>query len=454
MIRSNRTSMIANASQASEEHYNVPILTTNNIVDILESLGIMANEDDFIRPIGSRIRQMYLLIIEMVMPYRLKVIDERREKITREFESVPLAEEMIESLPIYKEIKTLLTELKYKDFKLTDVTAPTSDRIRNIFSTLLDFVLFRDTKISEFDEIANNATSLASKAKEMVLEYNELQATFSKKEEDRKSEQEEISRLEKLNNEIHGVLLEKKVQYSKAEEEANKAKKRKAKWQEDFTNISYEMTQKYRRTQELNYLLSIDIDTLLTNVTDLQEQLNMYTDNYNELNNKLETISSHFMLVKSMSTNVDKCLKLLNNFIKTRGEAVRHKKTNDALQVEISAFEKIDNERRLKLESIKRNLDFQNSRLDKLKKQQEKKRQSMDVYFQTYNERMVEVEGEIKEKESVIQEHERNILKTQEEMKMLSLRHKNEIDNLMFKLEPVIVYIKRTQEQLHNLSPS
>ncbi|KAI9469695.1 MAG: Nuf2 family-domain-containing protein [Benjaminiella poitrasii] len=453
MIRSNRTSIIASSSQvSSDDSHASSVLSVSTIIDRLHELGISATEDDFIKPTGYRMRQIFLLFIEIMLPFRVPYVIERKEKISNEFESTSFSEEMVDSIPIYKELKVLLTQLKYRDFQLIDVTSPTPERNRAIVTALLNFAAHRSTSYNEFDEVTGEASKLDIKARELMREHNLLSDIYAYRME---KYRENRAKAEKLHEDIKGLYetcVRKREILRNSSDTAAEAKRRKTQWQLQFRELTNTLTKLHHDVVCYDELTKTDLGKLQNDKDELYKKADECNKGYKALIEESQKLSTIYTTVKSLGVDMERCVVLLKSLSKIKGESIRHEKTNDALRKEIAIFENLNTERDMMLATIKRSVEYHSSKLEKLRQQQEKKRESLKLTFDNYRIRMNEAQDEIREKELEVREYERHILKTQQEMKRASVNHKNELNDLMVKLKPIIIYIKKTQEQLQHLN--
>ena len=65
--------------------------------------------------------------------------------------------EHADAMPVYRELQLFLERIAFEDFTIVDILSPKSHRLQRMLSVVYNFKLFRDSAVTQFEMLAQNA---------------------------------------------------------------------------------------------------------------------------------------------------------------------------------------------------------------------------------------------------------------------------------------------------------
>ncbi|ORX62237.1 hypothetical protein DM01DRAFT_1331690 [Hesseltinella vesiculosa] len=154
--------------------YDIPTLTISQIIKCLSDMNIHITNHDLIQPSSNRIVLVYESLLHLLIPWRTKYIQQAKENRHNTFGHHELRQDTTYMISIYFQMQYLLLSIRYRDFVLTDVAAPTSTRLQHILSAIINYVKFRDDMWKVFHPLSSHAEDVVLESQKLADEVDEL----------------------------------------------------------------------------------------------------------------------------------------------------------------------------------------------------------------------------------------------------------------------------------------
>ncbi|SAM00737.1 hypothetical protein [Absidia glauca] len=166
----------AGIEESTVSIYEVPSLSTSELLECSHELNLKIKEQDLLRPTEDRVVAIYAVILQMMLPLSDvfgENMDDEQDFTTRVWES------MME----------LFASLDFYDFYQTDLTHPTAARFAKSLSVIMNFAKSRDNSWQGFEQVVSKEEDVLLKSQRIQDENDEVA-------------HENIHRLEKLEGSV------------------------------------------------------------------------------------------------------------------------------------------------------------------------------------------------------------------------------------------------------------
>lgn len=235
----------------------------------------------------------------------------------------------------YISLRKLLGECQITDFSFQDLFKPTHDRLVKIFSSIINFVRFRESQTAVIEEHFNRAESTKDRIETLYMENQEMEARLEDLKRDRKAMEAHVAEKVKRNEELKKRLLELRQSQEKVTRRFEDVKIKKGEMTavlEDKTASIHTLRQESAKLRP--YVLQSPA-ALQASLSELSNALNAEKAQIDSLDRRargLQTSTDTFAVV---SSDVASCIKLLEEIstelAKEEEENARKVKQGDVL---------------------------------------------------------------------------------------------------------------------------
>ncbi|KAG2214056.1 hypothetical protein INT46_004971 [Mucor plumbeus] len=395
--RLKRPSILPSASSIPEgPDYLVRQADVPQMLRFLKDLGIHAHEEDLTHPNPIRIRQLFEILINFLVPHRMEFLYIEREKVKLEFADSPdLGIEIAEVVPVFREMQYLLKQLKFTDIKVTDILSPSPPRLMKILSALMNFSLFRDSVYEHFEPLAKEVEQLTLQCDNLSAEKAALDKEINEIETQTELERVEVQEWENKNQELEEVMRQMRRDSDAilADLEFHKNERRQMK--DTLQELQYTILAAIEHVKQLKQYDTWDVEEMKVKIEELEVVINSNTEEVNTLEKDIPKLEEIISETKSLNNNLTKWIQTIESVNNLHGDVNRHKKTNEAIKKELNSLTLMQKEFATKITTISRSLALQDSRLQFLMEQREKKRETVDQYLKDWDKKNVIINKEV-----------------------------------------------------------
>jgi kinetochore protein Nuf2 len=211
----------------------------------------------------------------------------------------------------YISLRKLLAECQITDFSFQDLFKPTHDRLVKIFSSIINFVRFRESQTAVIEEHFNKAETTKDRIETLYMENQEMEARLEDLKRDRKAMEAHVAEKVKRNEELKKRLLELRQSQEKVTRRFENVKVKKGEMTailEDKTAATITLRQESAKLRP--YVLQSPA-ALQASLSELSNALNAEKAQIETLDRRsrgLQTSTDTFSVV---SSDVASCIKLL-----------------------------------------------------------------------------------------------------------------------------------------------
>jgi len=418
--------------------YEVPILSLKEVLDAFNTFQIPI--EDMSKPSENYVRRVYSKFMELLLGIYLENFSSVKSTSYESslFENPEFHEFSLGELEFRKHLYYLMSSIGVSNFSVfADVIIPDAKRFRQIVSSLINFARFRQKRIDLYEELRKESEKLLSKKEKLVQlqedTLNQLQELKLKEE----TQRDELRSLEKLTEEMARQIQRLNAQQLELQS-SNKELKRKctevaARIQSD--SVTLEQTKEMCSTLRPQIIQNPAL--LKKKITDLAESVTDLTTSINDHEANIRLLHTKIAQQEQQSKDVEQCIIMANE---NKAELDNNKKIQESIKAALLKVDKLKEEKEdlLLAEShLKRHLSVQMEKLERLRKQQEEKRQAREEGLQdSLREKQLlmknrdEQKGKLDQNREAIQELHRAIEKLTEDHDMTVASLENEIGSL------------------------
>lgn len=294
-----------------EAVFQFPILEVQEIVPQLRKLAnILVEENDFKRPDPNRWAKIYPQILEVLTGVPFENMLQNSLNVTK-FEYPELYEESVPLLILSLALSRVLTSCGVKNFSISDIQEPRSQRLTKIGSAVVNFILFRENRIDvyrglkeENERSAKQFEHVVKMNDELKMKVNSIKSIRAEQEPEIIKVQQDMQALTVTMNEMDKVKMSKQKSISEvkaavAEKQAATEKIRVLilKTKEEMDKLSQKIVQSPERVRE-------DQENMKHQLVNMKSGMDKKWELLEEMRQRLETV------IQGTAT-VDKVLKLL-----------------------------------------------------------------------------------------------------------------------------------------------
>lgn len=236
----------------------------------------------------------------------------------------------------YISLQRLLAECHITDFSFQDLFKPTHERLTKIFSSIINFVRFRESQSAIVDEYFNKAETTKDRIEHLYVQNQEMEARLESLKRDRKAMEIHVAEKVKRNDDAKNRLMELKKSQENVVRQSEDLKAKKAEITAILGSQAATIETHRQESAKLKPYVSQSPAALQAALADLTNTLNSEKAQI-ETNERrargLQTSTDTFSIV---TTDVASCIKLIED-ISVELARAEEEKAKNSKQVEVHA---------------------------------------------------------------------------------------------------------------------
>ncbi len=197
---------------------------------ISEAINVSFTVADLQKPNPPQIQMIFEWFADLFMGVTRETVDPAMAAAAED-----VCGEYVEVIPadtrnlmgFYISLRRIMIECGVTDFSFQDLYKPTHDRLKFIFSSIINFVRFREGQAAVIDEHLNKAGLTKVQVENLYMENQEMEARLEDLKRDRKAMEAQVAEKVKRNEELKKRLLELKSSQEKVTSRFENAKEKK-----------------------------------------------------------------------------------------------------------------------------------------------------------------------------------------------------------------------------------
>ncbi|KAL1930816.1 hypothetical protein VTP01DRAFT_10978 [Rhizomucor pusillus] len=439
MSRRSRFKVTHVPQDASAPMYELPTLSNAQLLLCLQEMQLTITENDLLHPTPERIQRLYENILELIVPWRVRSMLSTRIRLEQSYDHPELYRDLTGIILLFKQIKQLLSEIRFRDITLRDLTDPAPHRLARILSALINYAKFREGSWETFEEYARKTDELAEQASDQYQVQEDLQRQILEHREKLRQEEPAIRQAEADNSELERQLRDKRRVADSLQAQLNELKENRQGLKDTLQNTQYELMTISSDIQKYRTLVQFNPERAKENVATLRENVKQEKERLEAAERRILTLDFKFGRMDEIHRDLDDILKLIfsiNANMKrleelTREHAVQ-KEDMEKLNMAIRNISVREQQCRQKLEGIEAKKNSQQKELEARQKQMQKQIAEYDRQMQQVNEEVEKLRQEAnaylepidkleKEINSILYAHEHDIKTLERKMEHLRL---------------------------------
>lgn len=308
------------------------------IVGCISDIGVPFTVADLQKPNPVQTQMIFEWFAELLMNATRETVDPAMraaaEDVCGEYMEI-IPSDTRNLMGFYISLRKLLAECQITDFSFQDLFKPTHDRLVKIFSSIINFVRFRESQTAVIEEHFNRAESTKDRIETLYMENQEMEARLEDLKRDRKAMEAHVAEKVKRNEELKKRLLELRQSQEKVTRRFDDVKIKKSEMTavlEDKTALIHTLRQESAKLRP--YVLQ-STAALQASLAELSNALNADKAQIDSLDRRARGLQTSTDTFSVVSSDVASCIKLLEEIsaelAKEEEENARKLKQGDVL---------------------------------------------------------------------------------------------------------------------------
>ncbi|KAI8978076.1 Nuf2 family-domain-containing protein [Pilobolus umbonatus] len=363
-------------SNPNRRIYDVPTLSVDDIVSMLNEVHIPVKQRHILNPQANQTRLLFRMILEVFCSWRIKEIDIDKEVAKTTFSDYRSHEHFVEYTLVHLQLQGFLRDLHYENVELTDLTQPTSPRLIQILSVVLNYYLFIkssrtqvDTYRQQLDEISLEITRSETKKDELVAK---IEQESQERDALAKAADDDLAQLHQMCVD----LKERYARYDEEKEEVAVRRREKDERRSELENMKSELNGLMIREKEVRKIMTVNVDDLKEKVELARLEIQKKTQLLNEKlaeQNRVDCTEEY----REKSDTLDEAISLFNTLKGIQSATKEYGKVTDTRHSEMLKVIDIIHGLDTSIENCNTELALLDDQMKSVIEQQEKKRESV-----------------------------------------------------------------------------
>ncbi|EPZ35539.1 Kinetochore protein Nuf2 domain-containing protein [Rozella allomycis CSF55] len=359
--------------------------------------------------------------------------------------------ESLSFISFFKVLNEFMYEAGIKDFSLKDILQPEPKRFKMILSYIINFAKFREEHAVIYEEITERANQLSKERDELSAVTRDLKAKVDGIKLQREQEEPAVLNAEKKNQALvekmvqlrneQGVLSEK---YTKAKAEKVRLSDKLHENQENLMSLKQEINRLRGRIVSSPEKLMQAIQDFHDKIAEEKNSLNLNEKKSRELQIKLEGLNS-------LQVQLDSCLNVFGNCENILNRENESKTKLNDLKDAIYKQQQILREFDVKKQQMERMLNNAEEKLNRLRIQQESKKENIQSKLKSLQEEYNQIKLENQKVKNKINHYNNEIESHNNKIQLLKKNHEQEILVVQRKFENMKDDIKQFMSEINPL---
>eukprot|EP00696_Hemimastix_kukwesjijk_P004056 gnl/Hemi2/14987_TR5066_c0_g1_i1.p1 gnl/Hemi2/14987_TR5066_c0_g1~~gnl/Hemi2/14987_TR5066_c0_g1_i1.p1 ORF type:complete len:255 (+),score=65.63 gnl/Hemi2/14987_TR5066_c0_g1_i1:142-906(+) len=150
-----------------------PTLSTQDIVQCLSDFNVHFTVEQISHPTAETVRAIFVESIQFLMGVSQEALSQPLFSAMHVFEFPQLHEEAVSEMALVRYIMRLMRTIGVEDFTLRDLVLPEPSRLHHQISALVNFVKFREERLTQLDAVAGDTGVLTDKKQRLTEDLQE-----------------------------------------------------------------------------------------------------------------------------------------------------------------------------------------------------------------------------------------------------------------------------------------
>ncbi|KAJ3306519.1 kinetochore-associated Ndc80 complex subunit nuf2, partial [Blyttiomyces sp. JEL0837] len=402
------------------------MLKPSELVSCILELHIQVTPEDLERPQPTRIMAIFEAFTDILMGISRDQFSQPNFATMEMLEYPDLHQDSICLMAFYRQLYKLVSELGITDFCIRDLIKPEPGRIRRIFSAIINFVKFREDKLNVYTELALETNGYKEERQVLEERNRELADQVNTIRLKRAEEEPEYQKRKEINHGLTTELRELKRIQTSLTSEIDALKKQKTELTDKLANTNFLVMNCKQDCARLRGRIVHSPEKLQQAVVDMTQSLQSEKATLASVGKRCNDLYAKLDTMEEADAELLACLKLMEEC-----DAAIKKSSSAGGKV---SFEKENIEKKrqemgdieIKEQHLTRQLTNVSEKIERLKRQQEMKRQAGSERMAKSQSEYEAISKERDYNQAIIEAHE---AKTQElELKIAELKKKLELE--------------------------
>jgi len=381
-------------------HYSFPILSMSELLVCLGELQVPLSEEQLKKPSAEHIRRVFEQLLEFLMGVSHEELSQPVFAAMELLQFPELHEDSISLIAFHRAMQKLMNACGIHDFSMRDYLHPEFQRLRRIFSGIVNFAKFREERMARFEELLAQSETLASNRAQLEEEHATLRAELDKLHAARKAEQPEVDALEEQIAKHAAQMNGMNSTQATLQDELRQLKTANTEISAKLAEATHSVLNEKEEVCKLQAQVVQSPDRVKRDIAEMQENLEREKENVASMNTRTRTLSQR-------AGGLEQCHAEMTRLAKIMAECEREMTRAKELQDEVHEQHAHQREQHSEMQKLSqaqthsgRQVRSVEERLQRVKKQTQTRRLDSQSVLEQLQQELQDVE---REREAVAQ---------------------------------------------------
>ncbi|KAG2225733.1 hypothetical protein INT45_011401 [Circinella minor] len=404
-----RNAILFESEVTAETEFNLPTLSTADLVHCFRAMQIDVTERDLLHPTPESTQEIFRTILGLVKSWRIK-------HVPRGFgENITLASINGVSL-LYYEMQDLLSNLGHKDFTTSDLLFPTPHRLARILSALANFAMFREERWADYETPAGEVEEISLREESAFELQRQLKLEIEQHREYDEEQDLQVQQLELDNSEYEKELRAISAEGDALKTEHDKLRETRRQLKDFMQDVQYKLLTMKEGINSFQSRANYDPVQAAANIAKLKEKSLEYQSTISSIQKQLQLANERLEYVETYIQEIEIGTQKAQEIQRLRNECDWVKNSMIDVQGNIEKVTQKCNELQETQKKLHQSDQALKGRVQELEEQEEKTRESRHQKFLKITREFEGAQKEALEINTKVLRHKAKIAEVEQEL--------------------------------------
>ncbi|KAK0527942.1 kinetochore-associated Ndc80 complex subunit nuf2 [Tilletia horrida] len=383
---------MANASTAAKQDggaaqdasSSFPLLNTAEILPVLGELGLTISAEDIAKPTLAVTTKVFMAFLDSLSGSNQEWIEERA-KMVNQLDYREIYPDGLYWRIFYRELNELLIASQVRDFAFSDIARPQTKRFKRQLSALVNFWRFKQDRMTEFVEIANEEIERETRRDNLLQQVELKRARIAEIKAQREAEREAVLALRAQNQAGKDVLMQLKLEQKKLMDRMEQLRKEKQELLQRQTDLHYQIQLAITDIRKLSGRTVTSPKKLKGSLDQMHEQLVSAKKDMAADEQTARALESKRDVLMGLESELKACITLLESLEVEKNRIAKERNMRDKVQEAIEQCQTDIRDADTVASQVTRQISSASDRQQRLKKAYDDKRAAYKAKMESTN---------------------------------------------------------------------
>ncbi|KAL7422918.1 kinetochore-associated Ndc80 complex subunit nuf2 [Cryptotrichosporon argae] len=287
------------AVAAQQDLISYPSMTSAEVVECLQALGINAQGDDLLKPTAQTAQGIFCALLDTLMAAPIEAMEQPRQTLLGTMEYRELYGDSLQFTMFFRHCRDLANLCGVPNFSMADLTRPEPTRLRLVLAGILNLAKFRDERANYHNSLVANLRAQSDNAVRLRRNLDKIEYAIAEITEKSAEERPKTDAAREQNQKLRDELLDLRSQQVKLSQEVEELKRDRQAAMEQASSKVRELSVLQQQTSNTRSRLVQSPDRIKKHISEMSSMLSAerathaaFVRKARELGNRLEVIGA------------------------------------------------------------------------------------------------------------------------------------------------------------------